>query len=253
MEDFDLREMVEGVAEGVASSAQATGVSVACSFARDVQAARRGDRECVEEILTELLASASSSTKEGYVIVRVDGPGPGDATDDVIVITVEDTGDGSNPAVLASVEKLIHRVGGTIWLEHPAEKGTKVRCSFPLAHARVAAPSPSVDELAGKRAAVFHRSPVVAEAIVEMLADLGIDAVAQNDTLIAMGRYELCYFEDEAVPPGAVMDLSTALVPILKASQDGASGLREPVRRADLIRATRKALGLDRPAQHARQ
>lgn len=148
MEDFDLREMVEGVAEGVASSAQATGVSVACSFARDVQAARRGDRECVEEILTELLASASSSTKEGYVIVRVDGPGPGDATDDVIVITVEDTGDGSNPAVLASVEKLIHRVGGTIWLEHPAEKGTKVRCSFPLAHARVAAPSPSVDELA---------------------------------------------------------------------------------------------------------
>jgi two-component system sensor histidine kinase/response regulator len=70
--DFDLRDVVEDVAELLAEPAHAKGLEVTALIEPDVPTAVRGDPERLRQILTNMLANAVKFTDHGEIVVRVE-------------------------------------------------------------------------------------------------------------------------------------------------------------------------------------
>lgn len=94
--DFDLRPVIEGMAELVADQARAKQLSLMTYIAPDVPRLFRGDPGRLRQVLLNLLSNAIKFTEKGEVIVRVTAePAASDESGkSLIKISVSDTGIG---------------------------------------------------------------------------------------------------------------------------------------------------------------
>jgi signal transduction histidine kinase/CheY-like chemotaxis protein/HPt (histidine-containing phosphotransfer) domain-containing protein len=90
--DFDLRTVVEGVADLVAVTAQRKGLEVLCFIEPDVPTRLRGDQMRLRQILLNLAGNAVKFTHRGEVTIRVKLDGVDDS--EAIRFEVTDTGIG---------------------------------------------------------------------------------------------------------------------------------------------------------------
>ncbi len=91
--DFDLRSVVEGVAEMLAQKANSNNLELACYVDPKVPQVVRGDSERLRQILINLVNNAIKFTPQGEVVIRAT-PDEASSSRDVIRIAVSDTGIG---------------------------------------------------------------------------------------------------------------------------------------------------------------
>jgi signal transduction histidine kinase/CheY-like chemotaxis protein/HPt (histidine-containing phosphotransfer) domain-containing protein len=101
--DFDLPDLVEGVAEMLAARSHAKGVELTCRIDDKVPAALRGDAGRLRQVLTNLIGNAIKFTEQGEVIVDVRQMPTAAATGDAceLEFSVQDTGVGIAPHNIA--------------------------------------------------------------------------------------------------------------------------------------------------------
>ena len=99
--DFDLRELVEDVAELVAERAQAKGVEVICKIPPTIPPVFVGDPCRLRQVLANLVNNAIKFTEQGHVLIHLDcteTPAPSSCR---VIFRVTDTGVGICPEVAA--------------------------------------------------------------------------------------------------------------------------------------------------------
>ncbi len=101
--DFDLPDLVEGVAEMLAARSHAKGVELTCRIDDKVPTALRGDAGRLRQVLTNLIGNAIKFTEQGEVIVDVRQMPTAAATGDAceLEFSVQDTGVGIAPHNIA--------------------------------------------------------------------------------------------------------------------------------------------------------
>ncbi len=99
---FDLREVVEDVAELCAESAHSKGIELLCAIPPDMSTALRGDAVRLRQILVNLVGNAVKFTERGEVLVSV-SVGAEDADWSSLRIEVRDTGIGIAPEAMRRI------------------------------------------------------------------------------------------------------------------------------------------------------
>jgi PAS domain S-box-containing protein len=155
--DFNLRTLVEGVADTLAQRAEAKGLEMACFVEPDCPAYVRGDPGRLRQVLVNLVGNALKFTEHGEVAIRVTPEGADEARP-LVRFTVSDTGIGipldQQPAVfrrfvqadasstrryggtglgLAISRELVELMGGQIGLESDPGRGSTFWFVVPLA------------------------------------------------------------------------------------------------------------------------
>jgi PAS domain S-box-containing protein len=69
--DFDLRDVVEGIAELLAGKAQSKGIEFSCDIDPEVETELRGDAGRVRQVALNLVSNAVKFTSEGEIVIRV--------------------------------------------------------------------------------------------------------------------------------------------------------------------------------------
>jgi signal transduction histidine kinase len=137
LRDAELEQLVRGCLDGLAAEAQARGVRLDADVADGLTV--RCAPEKVERVLFNLLTNALRHTpSDGSVAVRA-RPG-----EDVVEVTVEDSGEGLAPAAsrhpahaggaglgLSIARGLVEAHGGRIWAEDRPEGGARVSFTLP--------------------------------------------------------------------------------------------------------------------------
>jgi PAS domain S-box-containing protein len=91
--DFDLRAVIDDVADMLAGPAQAKGLELVTHVAKPVPAVVNGDPGRIRQVLTNLLSNAIKFTQVGEIVIRVSAnETPGGQV--VLRFEVSDTGDG---------------------------------------------------------------------------------------------------------------------------------------------------------------
>jgi two-component system sensor histidine kinase/response regulator len=112
-EDFDLRELIEGVAGMFAARAQAKGIELSVDLAPEVTTLLRGDSGRLGQVLVNLLGNAIKFTEKGDVLLVVSGQDTG--RDSVALrIEVRDSGIGIAPEALQHLFKPFVQADGSI-------------------------------------------------------------------------------------------------------------------------------------------
>lgn len=188
---FAIADLVEGVAELLAPRAQAKGLDLAVTIARDAPTEVRADAGRVRQILLNLAGNAIKFTAAGGVGLRVERDG------DRVLFRVVDTGPGFDPADagklfeeferaaadpavagvglgLAISRRLAEAMAGTIVAEGRPGAGA----TFTLALPAGSRPAAALVEhpLAGRRVAVVSAAPFSGPWLAEKLGDLGAEA-----------------------------------------------------------------------------
>lgn len=214
-QDFDLCELVEGIAQMIRPEADARGLTTTVDLAPDVPCRVRGDAQKVRHVLINLLSNALKFTSRGGVTVRV-GLQSGSTPDRPVVgFAVEDTGVGlpagpndwlfdpftqyAHPELeagprgtglgLAICKRLVVFLGGTIAAAPRVEGGSVFR--FDLAFAAPVPRPGSRPEAAALEVLVVEDDPVNALVAEGYVTDLGHAAVVVHDyaaAVEALGR-----------------------------------------------------------------
>jgi PAS domain S-box-containing protein len=146
IQDFDLREVIFEMAEGLKAPASAKGLSLFCNVQPDVPARLRGDAGRLRQVLTNLIGNAIKFTEQGGVVVAIK-PSPDSAK--FLHFSVRDTGigipaqkqvsifeaftqaDGSSTRRfggtglgLTIASHLVHIMDGRIWVESVEGQGS---------------------------------------------------------------------------------------------------------------------------------
>lgn len=233
---FDLGDLVEDVAELLATEARRKAVDVVTWLDPAVPARCLGDPGRLRKVLVHLVGNAVKFTESGSVAITVAaGTAPGTAA-----FTVADTGIGMDAAQqaalfqpftmadpsttrrhggsglgLAIVGRLVAAMGGTITVDSRPGGGSTFRFEIPLTP--VAGAADQMPDLAGLRVLVLDDSTAVRAAFAGTLAVAGAtvdtagDAAAGFDSLRTAFRSGTSY--DVAVvdhAPGAIDGLGLA-------------------------------------------
>jgi signal transduction histidine kinase/CheY-like chemotaxis protein len=216
---FDLRDALEETLRTLAVRAHAKGLELACRFAPGVPDALVGDPSRLRQVVVNLVGNAIKFTERGEVVVSVDLDS--DGPDDIgLHVAVSDTGIGIPPEKLATVfapfeqadgsttrryggtglgltisTRLVELMGGRIWVESEAGRGSTFHFVARLGRSHDAPPRRPA---AAGRPARLDRLPVLVvddnatnrRILVETLAGWGMRPVAVADgpaALVALG------------------------------------------------------------------
>ena len=196
--DFDLRDLVEEVAEMLGPRAFAKGLSFTLRIDEAVPAHLRGDPLRLRQVMVNLLSNAIKFTDRGQVDVRIAALA---ATPEQVRLRFEisDTGVGipadrmgclfesfsqvdtsttrqygGTGLGLAICKQLVELMQGDIAVESTVGQGTTFTYSVVLRPSQTAVPAPAV----GARVLVISPDPTAREAVVDALRYLGCDPVA---------------------------------------------------------------------------
>jgi signal transduction histidine kinase/DNA-binding response OmpR family regulator len=195
-EPFDLRRLVEGIAELLAPGAQNKGIEISASIAADVPRFVIGDALRLRQALMNLAGNAVKFTERGGIgmsVERTDGDGirfkvmdtgPGVPADRREKIFEDfEQGDGSNARHfegtglgLAISKRIVELMGGRLGLQDNPGGGSVFGFTIPLpATASEEAPEVADGHLRGRRALIVADSPFEAPALAARLAEVGVE------------------------------------------------------------------------------
>ena len=197
--DFDLRELVEDVAELVADRAQSKGVEVICRMPAAMPSMFLGDPGRLRQVLTNLVNNGIKFTERGHVLIQLDCAPLETSAACRIGFQVTDTGIGIAPQVaarlfqpfvqadlsttrkyggtglgLAISKQLVELMGGTIALQSAPGEGSTFRFDLLLGASQARTSALPVANLAGLRALVVEDNPVNRAILHEHVAAWGM-------------------------------------------------------------------------------
>jgi signal transduction histidine kinase/CheY-like chemotaxis protein len=194
---FDLRAVMEQVAEMLAPKAEAKGIELVLRCGPGVPRHFRGDSTRIRQVLLNLAGNAVKFTEHGFVLIEADcrkangqtaemritvaDSGPGIAGDKLQILFDEFTQAdasttrkyGGTGLGLAISKKLVELMGGAIQVASEPGKGTKFWFTLPLRRQPPAA-APRADGLAGLRVLVVYASEMGRGALDEQLRGWGM-------------------------------------------------------------------------------
>ena len=112
MIDFDLRNLVEDVAQMMAMRAQTKGLELVCLVHPEVKTELKGDPARLRQILVNLIGNAIKFTQQGEIVVRAE-PVVENETELKVTFSVEDTGIGISKERLGAVFDRFTQVDGS--------------------------------------------------------------------------------------------------------------------------------------------
>ena len=212
--DFDLRAVIEEVAQLLAARAQEKGLELACLVLPDLPVAVRGDPGRLRQVLTNLVGNAVKFTERGEVVMRVSLADMNDEGGMLLRFEVRDTGIGitaehqarlfeafsqadasttrrygGTGLGLAICQRLVEMMGGTIGVDSEPGAGSTFlftawldRAHDPLV-ARVPAP---LERLLGLRVLVVDDNETNRMVLEQMLRGWSMRPVS-----VASGRSAL--------------------------------------------------------------
>ncbi len=209
---FDLRDLVDEVAELFAERAQRKGLELICAVAPDLHTALRGDFGRLRQVLANLLSNAVKFTETGEVTVRV-SCSEEDEVQSLLSFEVRDTGIGIPAEAqerifdsfsqadssttrryggtglgLAICKRLVHLLGGEIGLE--STLGAGARFHFTARFAKEAAVERGsgqiLDALRAMRVLVVDDNATNRAILEEQLAAWGIAHASADGAVSAL-------------------------------------------------------------------
>jgi signal transduction histidine kinase/CheY-like chemotaxis protein len=272
--EFDPRVVAEDVVELFAERAGAKGLHLAARVDPSVPERLGGDPARLRQILVNLVGNALKFTELGRVTVRARAL---DAGGTFLRFEVSDTGPGIEPAVqarlfraftqadssttrrfggtglgLAISRRLCELMGGAIGVESRPGAGS----TFWFTARFEPRPAPAAREDAGalrdRRVLLLHDDPVVGELIAEQLREWGPVVETATDPADRLAPADVVLASVAAAEPFAAA-LRSSPVPVVLLTPVGhvesdrdppAVRVRAPARRATLLRALSRALGL---------
>ena len=207
---FNLRDMVDGLAESFAQQAQQKGLELIVDLVDMRESFVKGDSNRIRQILTNLLSNAIKFTKEGEVIIRISQQ-VHSATHWRIIATVSDSGIGIPTSKqkglfdvftqvdasttreyggtglgLAIVKKLCVCMQGNIEVESNKAQGSIFTCHLLLEKSTDSLLSLPVKALHGKRVLIIENNQSCADVIKKQLICWKLNADIINSAQSAL-------------------------------------------------------------------
>ncbi|MGI9335648.1 MAG: cache domain-containing protein, partial [Gammaproteobacteria bacterium] len=207
---FDLAEMIEGIGDQFAESAQKKGLEVVCDLPLEGYRQFEGDPARLRQILINLCGNAIKFTEEGCVTIRVR---IADRDAELVRFEVEDTGIGMAPRQqrgifdpfaqadssttrryggtglgLAISSRLAELMGGTIGVDTALGKGSTFwfTAKLPMVSDSVESPVESLPENGPERALVVEPRAPLAKVLVSQLEDAKVETVVSQTPVNAL-------------------------------------------------------------------
>ncbi|HEY1778799.1 MAG TPA: PAS domain S-box protein [Solirubrobacteraceae bacterium] len=218
--NFELVEIVEGVADIIAVTARQKGVALATYVDPEVPANVRGDARLLRQVLVNLVGNAIKFTEEGEVVIRAERQ-PSSASQALVRFTVRDTGTGIPADAVATLfepftqvdasaarehsgtglglaisSRLVRLLGGKLAVDSELERGSTFSFTLPFAlpeEAEVAEPpaAPANQAAATRplRVMVVDPSDTSAESLERYLRAWGMVATRVRESSAALERF----------------------------------------------------------------
>ncbi|QIG44851.1 response regulator [Nocardioides anomalus] len=215
--DFDLGELVEGVAELVAESSRSKDLELLAYCSPDLPAALRGDPARIRQVLLNLAGNAVKFTAAGEVVVRAWLDERLDDGHLVVRFEVSDTGIGLDPTDadrlfdafsqadssttrrfggtglgLAISRELVEAMGGRIGVDSALGEGSVFWFTLPLAEAAdpdAATAAATSVALAGRRALVVDDNATNRLILHDQLQHWGLDVDVADGAQAGLDRF----------------------------------------------------------------
>ena len=208
---FDLRRVVEEVAELLAQQADAKGVDLIVHYAADAPAYFEGDADRLRQVLTNLVGNAVKFTSRGHVLVSVHVT-PDRSASPLVRVAVSDTGIGipegkleglfekftqadtsttrrygGTGLGLAISKSLVQLMGGRIDAVSRQGEGSTftVLLPLPLGH-RIEERPAALEALRGRSALIVDDSEVNRRVVCEQITAWGLRADAVGSSASAL-------------------------------------------------------------------
>ncbi|HVQ95784.1 MAG TPA: ATP-binding protein [Mycobacteriales bacterium] len=249
---FDLRQLVDGVAETLGSRARQKGLAVVVRVTPQLPARLLGDDARLRQVLLNLVGNAIKFTEVGEIVLNVevgaDPTGAGPAPE--LSIEVVDSGRGMAPDALdrvfepfvqedastarrhggsglglAVTARLVRLMGGRVAVDSAPAVGSRFRVVLPLRQPDGAAPADRPDRLAGRRLLVT--APGVARSAAALAALLRGEG-ATVDVLAADPLAEVLARQQQLEPVDAVVWVDDARDTRVRARAAGLANALNP-------------------------
>ena len=243
---FDLRDLVEDLADLFAERCHEKGLELVCSISGDVPTALHGDPTRLRQILSNLLGNAVKFTDSGEVVMRVSGRALGDGAAG-IRFEVSDTGVGLEPEArqrifgsfqqadgsttrkyggtglgLAISSELVALMGGEIEIESASGEGSTFGFTIYLERQEAVAekPASAAFEAGGPRVLVVDDSVASRDSLLDQLRTWGLRAEGVGggsralQELLAAGKRGAAYdvvLVDQEMPEMNGLELAHAI------------------------------------------
>ena len=264
-EDFDLETMIHELIMLMQGTARDKGLDLLVDYDMFLPSRFTADRGRILQVMTNLVGNALKFTESGHVLIRATGVSSDDGTTVDLHIAIEDTGIGISADKidhifgefnqidseynrkyegtglgLAISQKLIGMMGGRLWVESEAGKGSVFGFSLPLPVTDIARPAFCHRPGGVRRAVLVDPTATSRGILARQLEGLGIETLgfASGDTAIKAekGAFDLLITDHQMAQMDG-MELAEAFretghaQPIILLSDTPTQAESEPARR----------------------